>query len=43
MDVQVAKEVTDDHPQWNFSEDEGAANNKADDEEFATESDSDKD
>ena len=32
----------DNHPQWDFSEEEGkSANNKAEDEEFATESDSD--
>jgi len=41
FDVQAAKEVDDNHPQWDFSEEEGAANNKAEDEEFATESDSD--
>ena len=32
--------MTDDHPQWNFSEEEGS-NNKAEEEEYATESDSD--
>jgi len=41
FDVQAAKEMDNNHPQWNFSEEEGAANNKAEDEEFATESDSD--
>ncbi|CAF1209495.1 unnamed protein product [Rotaria sordida] len=41
FDVQAAKEMVDNHPQWDFSDEEGAANNKADDEEFATESDSD--
>jgi hypothetical protein len=30
------------HPQWNLSEDEGATNQKENDNEFATESDSDK-
>ncbi|CAM4882334.1 unnamed protein product [Rotaria socialis] len=43
FDVQTAKKVADNHPQWDFSEDDGATNNKADDDEFATESDSDKD
>jgi hypothetical protein len=33
--------MDDNHPQWDFSEEEGAVNNKAQDEEFATESDSD--
>ena len=41
FDVQAAKEMDNNHPQWDFSEDEGAANNKAEDEEFATESESD--
>ncbi|CAF3624233.1 unnamed protein product [Adineta steineri] len=41
FDVQAAKEMDDNHPQWDFSEEEGAANNKAEDEEFATESESD--
>lgn len=39
--VEAAKEMDDNHPQWDFSEDEGAKNNKAEDEEFATESESD--
>ncbi|CAF2060985.1 unnamed protein product [Rotaria magnacalcarata] len=43
FNVQTAKKVADNHPQWDFSEDDGATNNKADDDEFATESDSDKD
>jgi len=43
LDVQAAKEVVDNHPQWNFSEDEGVMNNKTKDDEYATESDSDKD
>ncbi len=43
LDVQAAKAVDPNHPQWNFSEDEGGINNQAEDEEFATESDSDKD
>jgi hypothetical protein len=33
--------MDDNHPQWDFSEEEGPNNNKAEDEEFATESDSD--
>lgn len=33
--------MDDNHPQWDFSEDEGAKNAKAEDEEFATESESD--
>ncbi|CAF0722947.1 unnamed protein product [Adineta ricciae] len=41
FDVQAAKEMDNNHPQWDFSEDEGAANAKAEDEEFATESESD--
>lgn len=41
FDVKEAKAVVDNHPQWDFSEDEGATNAKADDEEFTTESDSD--
>lgn len=41
FDVQEAKEITEDHPQWNFGEDEASDQNKADDEEYATESDSD--
>jgi len=41
LDVQAAKEIVDNHPQWDFSEDEGAKNTKAEDEEFATESESD--
>lgn len=39
--VEAAKEIDDNHPQWDFSEDEGAKNQKAEDEEFATESESD--
>ncbi len=39
--VEAAKEMDDNHPQWDFSEDEGTKNPKAEDEEFATESDSD--
>ncbi len=39
--VEAAKEMDDNHPQWDFSEDEGAKNTKAEDEEFATESESD--
>jgi len=39
--VEAAKEMDDNHPQWDFSEDEGTKNNKAEDEEFATESESD--
>lgn len=41
FDVKEAKAVVDNHPQWDFSEDEGANNAKAEDEEFTTESDSD--
>ncbi|CAF4165328.1 unnamed protein product, partial [Rotaria magnacalcarata] len=37
FDVQAAKEMIDNHPQWDFSDEEGATNNKAEDEEFATE------
>jgi translocation protein SEC63 len=39
--VEAAKEMDDNHPQWDFSEDEGTKNTKAEDEEFATESESD--
>jgi hypothetical protein len=35
--------VEDNHPQWNFSEDEGGNNPTAADDDFATESDSDND
>ncbi|CAF2397134.1 unnamed protein product [Rotaria sp. Silwood2] len=43
LDVQAAKEVVDNHPQWDFSDDDGKINNKVEDDEFTTESDSDKD
>lgn len=41
FDVQAAKEIDENHPQWDFSDEEGITNDKAADEEFATESDSD--
>ncbi|CAF0834902.1 unnamed protein product, partial [Rotaria sordida] len=43
LDVQAAKEVVDNHPQWDFSENDERINNKVEDNEFTTESDSDKD
>ncbi|CAF0823395.1 unnamed protein product [Rotaria sp. Silwood1] len=44
FDVQEAKEVVDNHSQWNFSDDDDEGmNNEVKDNEFTTESDSDKD
>ncbi|CAF3403362.1 unnamed protein product [Rotaria sp. Silwood1] len=44
FDVQEAKEIVDNHSQWDFSDDDDEGmNNEAKDNEFTTESDSDKD
>ncbi|CAF3492449.1 unnamed protein product [Rotaria sordida] len=37
LDVQAAKEVVDNHPQWDFSENDERINNKVEDNEFTTE------
>lgn len=41
LDVEEAKEVENDHPQWNFGDDEVENDLQNDDNQFATESDSD--
>jgi len=43
LDVEAAKEIDKNHPQWNFDDDEEQTNTKAEDEEFTTESDTDQD
>ena len=39
--MEEAKEVENNHPQWNFGDDEGGNDLQEDDNQFATESDSD--
>ena len=39
--MEDAKEVENNHPQWNFGDDEGENDLQNDDNQFATESDSD--